>query len=123
MRHRRCRRANVSTARSTGQTARAVRAALALNGLTTKFEAHYITRTERAAADGATHKTEDRPIATKRPGKRVSRAPAGRTPKCVAPTLIKKLPLPLRKLVGDMHDPARVLIMLGVTATDEGLGR
>jgi circadian clock protein KaiB len=40
-----------------------------------------------------------------------------------APTLIKTWPLPLRKLVGDMHDPARVLIMLGVTATDEGLGR
>lgn len=31
-----------------------------------------------------------------------------------APTLIKKLPLPLRKLVGDMHDGARVLVMLGV---------
>jgi circadian clock protein KaiB len=40
-----------------------------------------------------------------------------------APTLIKKLPLPLRKLVGDMHDPARVLIMLGITATNEGLDR
>ena len=33
-----------------------------------------------------------------------------------APTLIKKLPLPLRKLVGDMQDSARVLIMLGVHA-------
>jgi circadian clock protein KaiB len=40
-----------------------------------------------------------------------------------APTLVKKLPLPVRKLVGDMHDPARVLVMLGVTATDEGPGR
>jgi circadian clock protein KaiB len=40
-----------------------------------------------------------------------------------APTLVKKLPLPLRKLVGDMHDSARVLIMLGVTAKDEGHGR
>jgi circadian clock protein KaiB len=40
-----------------------------------------------------------------------------------APTLIKKLPLPLRKLVGDMQDPARVLIMLGVAATDGGIGR
>jgi circadian clock protein KaiB len=40
-----------------------------------------------------------------------------------APTLIKRLPLPLRKLVGDMHDPARVLIMLGVTAADEGIDR
>jgi circadian clock protein KaiB len=39
-----------------------------------------------------------------------------------APTLIKKLPLPLRKLVGDMHDSARVLIMLGVHAKGEGVG-
>jgi circadian clock protein KaiB len=36
-----------------------------------------------------------------------------------APTLVKKLPLPLRKLVGDMNDGARVLVMLGV-APDEG---
>jgi len=36
-----------------------------------------------------------------------------------APTLVKKLPLPLRKLVGDMHDSARVLIMLGVKAKAE----
>jgi circadian clock protein KaiB len=36
-----------------------------------------------------------------------------------APTLVKKLPLPLRKLVGDMHDSARVLIMLGITAQAE----
>ena len=40
-----------------------------------------------------------------------------------APTLIKKLPLPLRKLVGDMNDPARVLIMLGVTAAGGGNDR
>ena len=36
-----------------------------------------------------------------------------------APTLVKKLPLPLRKLVGDMHDSARVLIMLGISAKAE----
>jgi circadian clock protein KaiB len=36
-----------------------------------------------------------------------------------APTLVKKLPLPLRKLVGDMHDSARVLIMLGISAKVE----
>jgi circadian clock protein KaiB len=36
-----------------------------------------------------------------------------------APTLVKKLPLPLRKLVGDMHDSARVLIMLGIAAPAE----
>jgi circadian clock protein KaiB len=38
-----------------------------------------------------------------------------------APTLVKKLPLPLRKLVGDMHDSARVLIMLGISAKDPGI--
>jgi circadian clock protein KaiB len=37
-----------------------------------------------------------------------------------APTLVKKLPLPLRKLVGDMQDSARVLVMLGVTVEDKG---
>jgi circadian clock protein KaiB len=36
-----------------------------------------------------------------------------------APTLVKKLPLPLRRLVGDMHDSSRVLVMLGVTAKAE----
>ena len=35
-----------------------------------------------------------------------------------APTLVKKLPLPLRKLVGDMQDSARVLVMLGISAKD-----
>jgi circadian clock protein KaiB len=39
-----------------------------------------------------------------------------------APTLIKKLPLPLRKLVGDMHDSARVLVMLGVHTKDGAAG-
>jgi circadian clock protein KaiB len=36
-----------------------------------------------------------------------------------APTLVKKLPLPLRKLVGDMHDSTRVLIMLGISTKAE----
>ncbi|HLZ97150.1 MAG TPA: circadian clock KaiB family protein [Steroidobacteraceae bacterium] len=40
-----------------------------------------------------------------------------------APTLIKKLPLPLRKLVGDMNDGARVLVMLGVTPKNGKLDR
>ncbi len=31
-----------------------------------------------------------------------------------APTLVKRLPLPLRKLIGDMSDTDRVLIGLGV---------
>jgi circadian clock protein KaiB len=31
-----------------------------------------------------------------------------------APTLIKSLPLPLRKLIGDMSDKERVLVGLGV---------
>ncbi len=31
-----------------------------------------------------------------------------------APTLIKKLPLPLRKLVGDMSDTERVLVGLNI---------
>lgn len=33
-----------------------------------------------------------------------------------APTLVKKLPLPLRKLIGDMSDEGRVLIALGIEA-------
>ncbi|MEI8233196.1 MAG: circadian clock KaiB family protein [Verrucomicrobiota bacterium] len=31
-----------------------------------------------------------------------------------APTLVKKLPLPLRKFVGEMSDPGRILLGLGV---------
>jgi circadian clock protein KaiB len=38
-----------------------------------------------------------------------------------APTLVKKFPLPLRKLVGDMHDAARVLAMLGVSGEGGGM--
>ena len=32
-----------------------------------------------------------------------------------APTLVKKLPLPLRRVIGDMSDPGRILVVLGVT--------
>jgi circadian clock protein KaiB len=31
-----------------------------------------------------------------------------------APTLVKKLPLPLRKVVGDMADPGRIMLVLGI---------
>jgi circadian clock protein KaiB len=34
-----------------------------------------------------------------------------------APTLIKRLPLPLRRLIGDMSDEARVLVGLDVRPT------
>lgn len=34
-----------------------------------------------------------------------------------APTLVKKLPLPLRKVIGDMGDPGRILMVLGVAAS------
>lgn len=30
------------------------------------------------------------------------------------PTLIKKLPLPLRRVIGDLSDPGRVLLAMGV---------
>jgi circadian clock protein KaiB len=33
-----------------------------------------------------------------------------------APTLVKKLPLPLRKIIGDMGDPGRILAILGIVA-------
>ena len=36
----------------------------------------------------------------------------------VAPTLIKKLPLPLRKIIGDLSDKDRVLIGLDIVARD-----
>ena len=36
-----------------------------------------------------------------------------------APTLVKRLPLPLRKLVGDLSNESRVLLALDVK-TDEG---
>ena len=31
-----------------------------------------------------------------------------------APTLVKKLPLPLRKVIGDMGDPGRIMVVLGI---------
>lgn len=37
-----------------------------------------------------------------------------------APTLIKKLPLPLRRLVGDMSDKDRVLLGLDLRPKNEG---
>lgn len=44
-----------------------------------------------------------------------------------APTLIKQLPPPLRKLIGDMSDEERILIALGLKekerAQDEGVKR
>ncbi len=36
-----------------------------------------------------------------------------------APTLIKKLPLPLRRLIGDMADERRVMTGLGLRSTDD----
>ncbi len=32
------------------------------------------------------------------------------------PTLVKKLPVPLRRVIGDMSDPGRILLALGVVA-------
>jgi circadian clock protein KaiB len=31
-----------------------------------------------------------------------------------APTLVKSLPLPLRRVIGDLSDPGRILLVLGV---------
>lgn len=39
----------------------------------------------------------------------------------VAPTLVKKLPLPLRRLIGDLSDRQRVLVGLDLR-TERGLG-
>jgi circadian clock protein KaiB len=39
-----------------------------------------------------------------------------------APTLIKKLPLPLRRLIGDMGDEHRVLVGLDLRGRDEVVG-
>ena len=33
-----------------------------------------------------------------------------------APTLVKTLPPPLRKIIGDMADPGRVMVVLGIVA-------
>jgi circadian clock protein KaiB len=37
-----------------------------------------------------------------------------------APTLVKSLPLPLRRLIGDMSDEGRVLVALGVKVAEKG---
>jgi circadian clock protein KaiB len=34
-----------------------------------------------------------------------------------APTLVKSLPLPLRRLIGDLSDPGRLLLVLGAEAS------
>jgi len=39
-----------------------------------------------------------------------------------APTLIKKLPLPLRRVIGDMSNPGRILVVLGVEPGTAGKG-
>ena len=36
-----------------------------------------------------------------------------------APTLVKKLPLPLRRVIGDMSDPGRILVVLGVVPAND----
>ena len=36
-----------------------------------------------------------------------------------APTLVKELPLPLRKLIGDMSDEGRVLVALGIQVPEK----
>lgn len=36
-----------------------------------------------------------------------------------APTLVKKLPLPLRKFIGDMSDTERILVGLDLRAKDQ----
>ncbi len=37
----------------------------------------------------------------------------------VAPTLVKKLPLPLRRLIGDMSNPEKVLVGLGLRPREQ----
>lgn len=44
---------------------------------------------------------------------------AGEGDVIVAPTLVKKLPLPIRKLIGDMSDEDRILIGLGLKRRKE----
>jgi len=36
------------------------------------------------------------------------------------PTLVKRLPLPLRMLVGDMADPERIMVVLGIAPGSGG---
>ncbi|MEW5744311.1 MAG: circadian clock KaiB family protein [Nitrospirota bacterium] len=44
---------------------------------------------------------------------------AGEEQVIAAPTLVKKLPLPIRKLIGDMSDEDRILIGLGLKQQKE----
>lgn len=37
-----------------------------------------------------------------------------------APTLVKSLPPPLRKVVGDMADPGRIMVVLGIAPGSAG---
>jgi circadian clock protein KaiB len=37
-----------------------------------------------------------------------------------APTLVKTLPLPLRRVIGDLSDPGRILLVLGVVPAPAG---
>ncbi|MDP9012351.1 MAG: circadian clock KaiB family protein [Pseudomonadota bacterium] len=37
-----------------------------------------------------------------------------------APTLVKTLPLPLRRVIGDLSDPGRILLVLGVMPAAAG---
>ena len=37
-----------------------------------------------------------------------------------APTLVKALPPPLRRVIGDMSDPGRILVVLGVVPPSDG---
>jgi circadian clock protein KaiB len=37
-----------------------------------------------------------------------------------APTLVKKLPLPLRRVIGDMSNAGRILVVLGVVPESQG---
>ena len=51
-------------------------------------------------------------------------APLARREQIIAaPTLIKRRPLPLRRLLGDMSDEARVLVGLDLAPKDAGGGR
>jgi circadian clock protein KaiB len=36
-----------------------------------------------------------------------------------APTLVKTLPPPLRKVIGDMSDPGRIMVVLGIAAKND----
>ena len=37
-----------------------------------------------------------------------------------APTLVKKLPVPLRRVIGDMSDAGRILVVLGIIPASDG---